>query len=133
MKKPLNYYGFAFDKPGKGYNKDFLKTEKGKKEIKKEKKSKKRLQKQLKKNGFDASECWNLDVTIAKFVLPRLKYLRKNTHGYPPTLTMKEWKATIKKMEKSFKIDVKDKTNADWDAYQEGMDLFAKYFRQLWD
>ena len=39
------------------------------------------------KNGFWPSECWSLDYTIAKFVLPRLKYFRDNVHGYPsPTL-----------------------------------------------
>jgi len=39
MKKPLNYYGFAFSDPKEGYNEHYLKTKKGKKEIKKQVKS----------------------------------------------------------------------------------------------
>lgn len=33
--------------------------------------------------GYADNEIWSLDYTISKFVLPRLKALRENTHGYP--------------------------------------------------
>lgn len=36
-------------------------------------KRKKRYRKQRKKRGFDDTETWSLDLTIVKFVLPRLK------------------------------------------------------------
>ncbi len=59
MKKPLNYFGYAFNNPEEEYNQKYIKTKKGKKEIKKEKKYNKKLRKELKQNGFDKSECWN--------------------------------------------------------------------------
>lgn len=39
----------------------------------------------LKKQGLyvNPKETWNLDYTIAKFVLPRLKLFKKLNNGYP--------------------------------------------------
>ena len=39
----------------------------------------------LKKHGeyVNPRECWNLDCTFADFALPRLKYYKKHTLGYP--------------------------------------------------
>lgn len=135
MKKPLNYYGIAFDDPKKGYNKEFLSSKKGKKEIKKQEKSNKRLKKQIKKRGFDDSECWNLDVTIAKFTLPRLRRLKEITHGYPGTLdNPEEWDKILDQMIRAFEIALDDEiTEADIESYETGMKLFAEYFRNLWD
>lgn len=44
-----------------------------------------RRKKWLKKHGeyVNPRECWNLDCTFAKFALPRLKYYKKHTLGYP--------------------------------------------------
>lgn len=132
--KPLNYYGFAFAKPGKGYNKKYLRTDEGKKAVKKEKKAYKKLQKQLIANGIDNSEVWNLDITLAKFILPRLKLLRKIRNGYPPNLTDSTWKETLKKMENSFQITI-DGTLCEDNRlqYTLGLNLFAQYFPHLWD
>jgi hypothetical protein len=33
--------------------------------------------------GFSDEECWNLDYTIAKFILPRLKHFKKHNYGLP--------------------------------------------------
>lgn len=33
--------------------------------------------------GFDPKDTWNLDYSIAKYTLPRLRYLKDNHHGYP--------------------------------------------------
>lgn len=38
---------------------------------------------QRKSRGFDDTELWNLDSTIAKFITPRLKKFKKNTHSTP--------------------------------------------------
>jgi len=135
MKKPLNYYGYAFAKPGEGYNDEYLASKEGKKEIKKDKKRKKKLQKELKENGFDNSECWNLDNTIAQFVLPRLKNFRENLHGYPSNLTEKKWDKILGKMIYSFENIVHSDVYVDKDykKIQKGLDLFGKYFQNLWD
>ena len=132
--KPLNYYGFAFDKPGEDYNKAYLATDEGKETIKKEKKSRKRLQRQLAKHGVDESEVWNLDITIAKFILPRIKLLRKTTHGYPSTLTPEKWDKVLKQMQTSFKLTATDSVNASTlKKHQRGLKLFAKHYNQLWN
>jgi hypothetical protein len=134
MKKPLNYYGFAFDDPKEYYNEEFLETKKGKKEIKKQKKSKKRLKKQIKERGFDESETWNLDETIARFILPRLKYFRDTTMGHPGDYkTYELWQKDIDIMIRAFEIVVENdfdlKVNKE---YEEGIELFSKKFTHLW-
>ena len=35
------------------------------------------------KQGFDETECWNLDATICKFIIPRLQYFKDHTICYP--------------------------------------------------
>ena len=132
MKQPLNYFGYAFSNPAEDYNQKFLKTKKGKKEIKKRKKYNKKLRKDLKQNGFDKSECWNLDITIAKFILPRLKYFRETTISYPhTTIGLDGWHEILDKMIYSFDEILKD-DSTDQDKIQEGLELFAKYYVNLW-
>lgn len=136
MKKPINYYGFAFDNCKDGYNKKFLKSMEGRKELKRCKKNKKRLKKHLKKHGFDPSETWNLDYTFARFILPRLKYFRNNLHGYPSDLSMKKWEKILDKIILSFEIIVNDDLLSDTKnikKVQKGLRLFAKYYLNLWD
>ena len=140
MKKPLNYYGFAFDKPEKGFNKKYLKSKKGIKEIKKIKKYNKKHLKRLKKHGFDDTELWNLDVTISKFVLVRLKRFRQTSIGYPSNLTEKKWKKILKKMIYSFEFHLNEDLNKydkftkkDNKKIEKGFILFAKYLTNLWN
>lgn len=40
-------------------------------------------QQQRLERGFDDTELWNLDVTIARFILPRLKIYKENTFTIP--------------------------------------------------
>lgn len=151
--------------------------------------------------GWNESDVWSLDVTIAKFVLPRLKLLKKVKYGCPildgyesdDTDNMrfeemkKEWDKILDKMIQTFEWIINDNDDL-WDLcekkepcihlpfkftplndgsdcsslgyegtpeqlkkheiimnefselnkqrnkdIQEGLDLFAKYFRGLWD
>ena len=111
---------------------NFLKPKKVKKKLKKEKKYNKKLRKDLKQNGFDKSECWNLDITIAKFILPRLKYFKENTISYPQVdIGLDGWHEILDKMIYSFDEILKD-DSTDQDKIQEGLELFAKYYVNLW-
>lgn len=85
---------------------------------------------QRKERGFDDTELWNLDDTILRFTLPRLKIFRNYTKSYPIGMTFEEWQNIIDKM-----IDGIEKYIVDsWDSEaQEGIDLFFKYFNHLWD
>lgn len=116
MKKPLNYHGLAFS--------DEL-----------SKKDRKKYQKQLKQTGIDNTEVWALDTTIAKFILPRLQLLRKTAHGYPNSLSSEEeWKAILLQMEDTFQLVIDSHlTIPNLNKLNQGMQLFATYYRDLWD
>ena len=82
-------------------------------------------------------ELYNLDITIAKFVLPRLQEFKNNLFGTPYPLTKEEYNDILDKMIWSFDIISRgDHIIMDDDEndkrVQEGLDLFAKYFRNLW-
>ena len=145
MKKPLNYYGFAFENPEEIYDKDYLKTKKGKKEVKKHNKRCKKLQKEIKENGFDSSETWSLDNTIISFTLPRLKHFREDLFGYPGFLeSQKEWEDILDTIIWSFeehqddynkvpnRNESEDNYQAYWDRVNLGFANFGKYLTGLW-
>ena len=107
---------------------------------------------------FDDSEVWNLDLTIAKFILPRIERLKETFAGYPAFLNSEdEWKKILEKICKAFSLyincdddcieDIRtikmlhgdDKPNElekilkDHEDYEEGMNLFFKYWNWLGD
>lgn len=90
------------------------------------------------KYGFFDEETWNLDYTMAKFILPRLKRFREVVKRYPPELkSLDEWQKTLDKMIWSFESIVNEYDNVVLDLeqnkkQQEGLDLFSKYFTALW-
>lgn len=87
----------------------------------------KRYQQQRISQGFDETECWNLDSTICQFIYPRLIYFRENHCGCPQELTDQEWNDILDKM-----ILFCEKYPEDDDYDQEGMQLMWKYFNDLW-
>lgn len=109
--------------------------------------------KQLKKTGFCDTELWSLDYTIASFILPRLIRFKKIKHGFPifnecydkgdvnlsdkqsSTKNEELWNSCLDKMIFAFTEISTDKSDFDRDdkLIQEGLDLFAKHFRGLWD
>ena len=85
--------------------------------------------KQRIERGFDDTELWNLDTTILKFVLPRLKRFRECTVGFPPDFeTIEEWQGCLEKMI----TNIEKIINSEEDADYEGFELFKKYFFNLW-
>ena len=96
--------------------------------------------------GFDNSELWNLDTTIVKFVLPRLKVFRSFECGHPVHIdTMEEWNEILDKMIKGFEYYLDDNLGEDKNltrkenivnhekVISEGLDLFREYFSNLWN
>lgn len=131
---------------------------------------KRQRKKWLKKHGkyVPYSDLWSLDITIAKFVLPRLKKFKKENIGYPCIEEMdtpEKWDEALDKMILAFEYAA---NQDDWwlddpkynyiraeskydDEYvtqirnsclaegkrrqaviNEGLQLFAKWFRYLW-
>lgn len=88
--------------------------------------------------GFDDTEHWNLDNSIASYIYPRLKKFREDPLGYPSDLSEKEWHEILGKMMHSFEHFTSGK-NFDQNAskeiekVQEGLNLFAKYYNSLWN
>lgn len=92
--------------------------------------------KQRMENGFDESETWSLDSTIAKFIYPRLKLFREIDAGYPAIFKNRDqWNDILDKMlfafeklssgENIFEDDINNKIN-------EGLDLFRENYHRLW-
>lgn len=54
--------------------------------------NKRQRKKYAKRHGtyVDCKETWNLDCTIAKFIIPRLKLYKKVINGYPGRLNSVE-------------------------------------------
>ena len=91
--------------------------------------------KQREERGWDDTELWNLDHTIARFVYPRLKrFIELEPKSYPTDFTYEEWIETLKKMLYSFECIVNDSINREeYNKVQEGFELFGKYFQTIWD
>lgn len=91
-----------------------------------------------KTKGYDRSELWSLDSTIAKFIAPRLRDFADDHCGYPACFKdEKEWDKILGKMATAFELLSSDKfiflTKEQNNQVEEGLDLFRKWFRNLWD
>lgn len=87
--------------------------------------------------GWDDSETWNLDVSFARLILPRLQRFKEVSIAYPMDLTPEQWDAVLDKMIYSFQHYANtweesfDETPENLARVQEGLDLFAKWYPQL--
>ncbi len=91
--------------------------------------------------GWDETEIWSLDWSLAKLILPRLEYFRANLNGWPgtfgddETVGLKEWEGILDKMLLAFRLVASPKVNfgSEQEAQiEEGLELFGKYMRSLW-
>ena len=87
--------------------------------------------------GFSDRDTWNIDVTTAKFVLPRLKKFKELTNGHPYEITWEEWVEILDKMIYAFETCSSDDDYCGCDVtdgkkIQEGFELFGKYYVSLW-
>lgn len=87
--------------------------------------------------GWDDSETWSLDITIANFVLPRLIRFKELKQGHPPNITNDEWDEILDKIILSFEYHASHSKFIiklqDYPEPKEGMILFGQYFIYLWD
>jgi hypothetical protein len=104
------------------------------KQLPKKDKRQARWKKQRKKRGFDDTELWNLNTTIATFILPRLKAFRKGSHGYPYALkNVEAWNKILDQMIEGFEQYVQDDINKiDYEKTNKALDLFSEWFNALW-
>jgi len=115
-KTPLSKYSFAHERSNDQY-------EEAKKEVE--------------IYGFDTTEVINMDTTIARFALPRLKRFKEITRSYPSHLTEEEWDNILDKMIFAMEYFASDMKYDNTDPLvtvkaEEGAELLGKYFGSLW-
>lgn len=109
---------------------------------------------QRRTRGFDDRDLWNLDNTIIKFIYPRLEVFRtwQSEHGmsYPSNLDPAAWLDVLNEMVKAFKLlsdtereftpksgekieELLKRNETENEQVRVGLELFAKYLRDLWD
>ena len=96
---------------------------------------------QRRTRGFDDSELWSLDSTIAAFILPRLRRFKEIAHGHPGQITPEEWDGILDKMILAFERvagqfelgATRDQERQYSEEIEEGMKLFAEWFSSLWN
>lgn len=101
--------------------------------------SKRIKKKQLKRLGkyISPRDTWNLDMTIAQFIVPRLELFKKVTDCYPAQFdSMEEWHEVLDKIITAFKV-ISCKTGSQRNEEEkliinEGLDLFREYYNELW-
>lgn len=106
------------------------------------------------KSGFCKSEFWLLDYSLALYIYPRLCEFRNEyaKYGTPGCFCTdedgndkenghEEWLAALDKMILSFKYILREPETKEWkdlsykeqdEVIQEGLNLFAEYYRALW-
>ena len=100
-------------------------------------KREKEFSKQRIERGFDDSETWSLDSSIASFTVPRLKRFKEVNNGAPFQLNIEEWNIILDKMITSFELILENSGSCIWNEGEEkqvneGLDLFRNYFFDLW-
>jgi len=94
---------------------------------------------QRKTRGFSDRETWSLYTEIAKFTLPRLKRFKEVNCGFPHNYTEETWNKVLDDMIFAINYaanhDDMDETllkKKDYQRIRRGLNLFGKYFLDLW-
>lgn len=89
------------------------------------------------KNDFPIEEVWNTDNTLSQLIVPRLLAFKAlDKHGYCPAFKgIAEWNKAIQKMIDAFELlkQITSFSDEEEQTIEEGLDLFRKHFRNLWD
>lgn len=127
MTKPVDPYGI------KNVNFSLIKKDDGRFEA---------YKKQRLERGFDDSELWSLDCTIAKFIAPRLKAFKETAAkigDHPGDVSEQEWQKILGEMVEGFEIYpehfnwVEEEAERNWKKVDKAMSHFHKYFFALWN
>lgn len=98
--------------------------------------------KQRLERGFDNSELWSLDCTIAEFIAPRLKAFKEaaaEIGDHPCNVTEQEWQTILGEMVEGFEIYpdrfdwADEEAELNWKKVNKAMSHFHKYFFALWN
>lgn len=89
------------------------------------------------KNDFPIGEVWGTCHILSKLIVPRLRTFKAlDKQGYAPGFKdIADWNRAIQKMIDAFDLleDTNTLTEEDNKKVEEGLALFCKHFRNLWD
>ena len=89
------------------------------------------------KHDYPDEEIWNTANTLARLIAPRLRaFAAIDKHGFPVGFAdMPQWNSAIQQMADAFELmsTVRTFTTDEETAVRTGLDLFCKYYRNLWD
>lgn len=104
--------------------------------VQRRKAAKWRANSRSKKYGIPIEECYNLDDSIAWYILPRLRAFRKHTITYPSDMTYEEWMDMLDVMIEGFDLycnkDMLDMTDKDVAKIDLALEHLSKRFWDLW-
>lgn len=104
--------------------------------------------------GYDRTWTWSLDWQLAEILPKVIRELKENKNGYPANETSESWEiiledmalgfdASFKLLDLEYMVDDKEKEGHYVEdkemrenlekQFEKGMDLFKKYFFDLWD
>ena len=89
------------------------------------------------KNDYAIEEVWNTDNDLAGVIADRLKAFKAlEKHGYCPAFKgMAEWNKAIQKMIDAFELlkHITSFSEEEEKIIEEGLELFCRHYRYLWD
>lgn len=89
------------------------------------------------KNDYPIEEVWNTNNVLAQLIVPRLLAFKElDKHGCSPAFNdMRAWNKAIQKMVDAFELMkyVHTLSEDEEKTVTQGLNLFCKYFRNLWD
>lgn len=95
--------------------------------------------------GYADSDTWGLWYYTSEWMPKALRDMKEMANGHPASLPdesgMEDWKAILEKMARGFEAAIEmDEISFNSEEYKklekefdEGMDLFKKWYRNLWD
>ena len=94
--------------------------------------------------GYADCDYWSIDYYFYVTIVPLLKILRKNRHGYPTNITDEKWDSILGKIIEAFEaanrvVDLEYENNIveemkkDESIFFKDGKLFIKHFFGLWD
>lgn len=109
------------------------------------------------KYGWCDRDTWNIDTWFLNVITPMLEHFKEHTHSYPSCMASEEWDKILDQMIFLFKQTLRDPYDDDrlnklfekdrdkwfeevdkFERYQtkcrdRGLDMFKKWFGDLWD
>lgn len=88
------------------------------------------------RHGWWPAETWNLDHELAAWLVPRLRYFKQHTHGYPSDITAEAWDGILDAMIDGFEAHLRewtDGTPEDQVKAARAFELLGVWGEHLWD